>query len=259
MRKIKLENEQQELLIKKFAEYLKTAKINDKKISFDAEIEKQKIAEKILVTFSAKAYIKMRELVDRASAEIGWYGLIDKLSPTQYRIEDIIVYPQAVTSATVEETNEVWDADASMEDVNRRHFHGHSHVNMSVSPSATDMKHRKDLIENLSDDSFFLLFITNKRCEISAELYDFAENAVYDTDDIAFVVDLDGESTLSDFITEYQGRVKTKVLTPASPIWDVFGKKKKSKTKTQSFNDIVSEDPRMVNESLLKYYEDGWF
>jgi hypothetical protein len=281
MRNYKIDDNQQKNLLAKFAEYLKTYTPGSTKIAFSDTIHETKATEKILVTFSAVAYIKMRELVDRSSFEIGWYGLIDKLSPTEYRIEDIIVYPQTVTSVTVKEDDEVWDADMSIEDIRRRHFHGHSHVNMPVCPSTTDMEHRKELTDMLNPDSFFLFLITNKRCDISAELYDLSANTIYNTDDIAFDVDL-GTGSLAGFIESYEKLVKQHKFFPESSVSlkekivsNTTATKTSNKTNSQKFTkkksskksskidypfedsyedeDFVSDDPQSVNDYLTKY------
>lgn len=207
MRNCKVSSEQQEQLLARFKEYLSTMKFS-KKLSFEAAVEEQKLEEKVFVTFSAIAYIKMRELVDRHPYEVGWYGLIDKIAPKEYRVEDIVVYPQVVTSTTVKEDEEVWDDSATPDEIRRRHFHGHSHVNMNVSPSETDLAHRSNLTQLLGPNDFYLFFITNARCEISAELYDLADNAVYENDDIQFDVDLGNNSMLSGFIEESNARIK---------------------------------------------------
>lgn len=262
MRNCKVSNEQQEQILARFKEYLSTMKFG-KKISFESAVEEQKLEEKVFVTFSAIAYIKMRELVDRCSYEVGWYGLIDKVAPKEYRVEDIVVYPQVVTSVTVKEDEEVWDDNATPDEIHRRHFHGHSHVNMDVSPSGTDLTHRSNLTQLLGPNDFYLFIITNKRCEISAELYDLADNAIYENDDIQFDVDMGNGSMLSGFIEESNARIKH---TSAMNQFKTENKKQKTKKKPSrqlenamysnwltndlTLGDLVSEDPTLVNQFI---------
>ncbi len=261
MRNCQISNDQQEQLLAKFKEYLSAVKFG-KKISFESAVFNQKLEEKVSVTFSPVAYIKMRELVDRCTYEVGWYGLIDKLAPKQYRIEDIVVYPQVVTSATVKEDEDVWDDDATPEEIRRRHFHGHSHVNINVSPSGTDLTHRSNLTQLLGPDDFYLFIITNKRCEISAELYDLADNAIYETDDIQFDVDLGNGALLSAFVEESNTRIKHS-STVSKQVKKESKKYRKQTvpedyadwlTTDMTLADLVSENPTLVNEYINSNY-----
>lgn len=270
MRSCKVSSEQQEQLLEKFKEYLNAMKFG-KKISFESAVAEQKLEEKVFVTFSAVAYIKMRELVDRCPYEVGWYGLIDKIAPKEYRIEDILVYPQVITASTVKEDEEVWDDNATPDEIRRRHFHGHSHVNMGVTPSGTDMNHRNNLTQLLGPDDFFLFIITNKRCEISAELYDLADNAIYENDDIQFDVDMGNGTMLSAFIEVSSERVKRPSASkkPSKEPKKDEPKKLASRKKTYeqsvidysdlltsdlTLGELVSEDPTLVNQFINTTY-----
>lgn len=235
MRCYKVSADLKSAMIEKFSEYIKGINLNVGNLSFCEQIPESVAEEKISVIFSMKAYIKMRELVDRSAAEVGWYGLVNKISSTEYRIEDVIVYPQTVTSATVKEDEDVWDDEMSVEDIRRRRFHGHSHVNMRVCPSAKDTQHRNNTLDNLSDNDYYIFLITNKMCDINIELYDLAANTVYDTKDIAIDVDFGNDETLVDFIDDYKKKVKKKEFTlPES-------KEKKKKTKMK-FDDFFYKD-----------------
>ena len=179
MRPFKITDEKHAELMEKFSAYLKGVTLTSNSFSFSQSFADVKNKDKVFVTFTMKAYIKMRDLVDRYASEVGWFGFIDKISDLEYQITDICVYPQLVTGATVKETNESWDDDMPMEQIKRRHFHGHSHVNMAPSPSTTDMKHRDDQVSMVKSDSFYLFMITNKSCAWTAALFDLANNVVY--------------------------------------------------------------------------------
>ena len=213
MRPFKITDEKHAELMEKFSAYLKGVTLTSNSFSFSQSFADVKNKDKVFVTFTMKAYIKMRDLVDRYASEVGWFGFIDKISDLEYQITDICVYPQLVTGATVKETNESWDDDMPMEQIKRRHFHGHSHVNMAPSPSTTDMKHRDDQVSMVKSDSFYLFMITNKSCAWTAALFDLANNVVYNTDDILIDVDLGDGEMLSDFVDESRKMIKTS--TPA--------------------------------------------
>jgi len=214
MRPLKVTPEMKEELMKKFAQHLQSLTMTTNTFSFSHSVADVKNKDKVFITFSMKAYIKMRDLVDRFSSEVGWFGFIDKISDLEYHITDICVYPQLVTGATVKETNDPWDDDMPIEQIKRRHFHGHSHVNMAPSPSGTDIKHRNDQVALVKSDSFYFFMITNKSCAWTATLFDLANNVVYDTDDILLDVDLGNGEMLSDFVEDTKKMVKTS--TPAA-------------------------------------------
>ena len=214
MRPFKVTPEMHDRLMEKFSAHLKAASMTSNTISFSEIFSDVKNKDKVFITFSMKAYIKMRDLVDRFSSEVGWFGFIDKISDLEYHITDICIYPQLVTGSTVKETNDPWDDDMPIEQIKRRHFHGHSHVNMAVSPSGTDMKHRDDQVAMVKSDSFYFFMITNKKCDWSAALFDLANNVVYNTDDILIDVDLGDGEMLTDFIDDAKKMIKTS--TPAA-------------------------------------------
>lgn len=209
MRPFKITPEKHKELMEKFSNYLKSVSMTSDSFSFTEHFTDVKNKNKVFITFSMKAYVKMRDLVDRYESEIGWYGFVDKISDLEYHVTDICVYPQLVTGATVKETNEPWDDDMPIEQIKRRHFHGHSHVNMAVSPSGVDMKHRADQVEMVHKDSFYIFMITNKKCAWSAAVFDLANNTVYNSDDVLIDVDLGDGEMLSDFVDNTKKFVKT--------------------------------------------------
>ena len=209
MRPFKITQDEHDKLMEKFSSYLKNVCLTTNSFSFSHSVVDVKNKDKVFVTFSMKAYIKMRDLVDRFESEVGWFGFIDKISDLEYHITDICVYPQLVTGATVKETNEPWDDDMPIEQIKRRHFHGHSHVNMAPNPSSTDIKHRDDQVSMVKSDSFYFFLITNKKCAWTAALFDLANNIVYNTDDILIDVDLGDGEMLSDFVDDTKKMVKT--------------------------------------------------
>lgn len=220
MRPFKITPDEHDKLMEKFSAYLKNVCMTANSLSFSHSIVDVKNKDKVFVTFSMKAYIKMRDLVDRFESEVGWFGFIDKISDLEYHITDICVYPQLVTGATVKETNEPWDDDMPIEQIKRRHFHGHSHVNMAPNPSGTDIKHRDDQVAMVKSDSFYFFLITNKKCAWTAALFDLANNIVYGTDDILIDVDLGDGEMLSDFVDDTKKMVRTQTASALKQMMD---------------------------------------
>ncbi|MBQ8404900.1 MAG: hypothetical protein IJX55_10865 [Clostridia bacterium] len=164
-----------------------------------------------LIYFTPSAWAKMVTLVARYNTEVQWHGCVRRVSEFEFEIYDILVPPHEVTGTTVTSDYKPygeWLNGLDDETFNSVKFHGHSHVDMSVSPSGTDEKYRLDLVTQLPKpvngmDVFYIFLIINKRHEWSAEIYDFTHNALYSTADIAIdtIFDEDGNG-LENFMAE---------------------------------------------------------
>ncbi len=158
------------------------------------EIKKEfKDERKAVLEFTTDAWEKMTTLVRMCDKEIGWEGVAKRQEPAEdgraaYLVEDILVYPQRITGATVQsdvEEYDKWKWELDDETFNNKRFHGHSHVNMGVTPSGTDLKMYQEQIEELTDDDFYIFMIMNKKGEITVKIYDKRDNAYYDTSEVA--------------------------------------------------------------------------
>lgn len=154
-------------------------------------IEQQHITEPTIY-ITPNAYIKMRMLVDKTDKEVGWYGIVNEMPGLEatYIIEDIVVYPQKVTGATVEQDEDrlfEFEMSLTTEQVNHKRFHGHSHVNMSTGPSGVDENFYQDILSQVND--YFIITITNKRNEYTTRFYDVANNILYTDVEIRLIQD----------------------------------------------------------------------
>ena len=158
------------------------------------------------------AYIKMRKLVDDNTTEIGWYGTVTQMPGlNSYVIDDILVYPQTVTSTTCEQDNErIFEFEMSLttEQVNHKRFQGHSHVNMGVTPSGVDEQFYQDLLSQVQD--YFIICVTNKRNEYTVRFYDIANNILYT--DIKIQVLLENGTDVEGWFEDTKEQLKTRVL-----------------------------------------------
>ena len=164
-----------------------------------------------LIYFTPIAWAKMVTLVARYNTEVQWHGCVRRVSDFEFEIYDILVPPHEVTGTTVTSDYKPygeWLNGLDDETFNSVKFHGHSHVDMSVTPSGTDEKYRLDLVTQLPKpvngmDVFYIFLIINKRHEWSAEIYDFTHNALYSTADIAIDTIIDDEGGgLENYIAE---------------------------------------------------------
>ena len=186
MHQMRLTNKQiQEILVdmrrqlKQFATRHATLNIN-----YQMPVQKQDKARLIILP---AAWEKLIALVDECDKEIAWHGTVIKTNYT-YTVTDVFVFPQTVTGSTVtsDETEySMWLAGQPDEIFNSLRFHGHSHVNMGVSPSGVDTTYQEDILRNLKD--FYIFAIFNKKGDHWCAIYDVESNTAYDDKDIEVV------------------------------------------------------------------------
>jgi hypothetical protein len=145
----------------------------------------------------ASAYVKMISLINSSNDELAWYGVASRVN-NNYFIEDILVYPQTVTSATVDADEEKcakWFMELPDDVINNIRFQGHSHVNMTASPSGRDTNNWIQFANLLKPNEFMILCIGNKKNEFYWNIYDKAINVFFENKDITMcVVDDKGNS-----------------------------------------------------------------
>lgn len=169
---------------------------------------------KATIRFSEKAWIKMFALIHTYSTEVEWHGVVERIAPDAFYIKDVLIFPHEVTGSTVtsdQTAYEKWLDTLDNDTFNALRFHGHSHVNMGVTPSGVDMNYRKNILNNFgtptaNSDYFYIFLIFNKKGEISGEIYDLQNNALYSTDDITIITD--ESKWLTDFLDEAKDVVK---------------------------------------------------
>lgn len=163
------------------------------------------------IYFTVTAWAKMTTLMQRFTGEVQWHGRVRRISEQEFEVYDILVPPHEVSPTTVISDYKPygeWLDGLDDDTFNSVRFHGHSHVDMQVQPSATDEKYRLDLVTQLpkptnGSDVFYIFMIINKRHEWSAEIYDFTNNALYSTDDIGIDTILGEEGNgMEGFIAE---------------------------------------------------------
>lgn len=149
------------------------------------------------VFVTATAYLKMITLINSSDQELAWYGTVNR-AMNNYVIEDIFVYPQTVTSSTVDADEEKcakWFMSLSDETINKLCFQGHSHVTMSASPSGRDTSNWQKFANLLKPGEFYILCIGNKQGEFYWNIYDTACNVHFENKDITMcVIDEKGNS-----------------------------------------------------------------
>lgn len=169
------------------------------------------------VCITTEAYSKMRLLVDKFEKELGWYGIVTEMPGINtFVIEDLVVYPQKVTGTTCEQDEDkMFDFEMSLttEQVNKKRFHGHSHVSMGAFASSTDENFYQELLKQVTD--YFIITITNKRNEYCTRFYDVRNNVLY-TDVPIELINADGHSML-EWYEEQEKKLITRTYTAYTP------------------------------------------
>lgn len=213
MKRIYLSEEEKAKLIEEFSKKLDTTRVSNGSITLTAKTNDVKNHPKAVIEFTPEAWSKMVALVLNYSSEIGWHGLVrredDEVGDNIFVVYDIIVYKQEVTGTTVDQVDETEFYDSlTDEQINNMFFHGHSHVNMGVSPSATDLNHRKEILSTVKSDGFYIFMIINKKMEWTAVVYDMKNNIMYEKDDVELDV-LFEDGYLGDFLAAADEQVIT--------------------------------------------------
>lgn len=172
------------------------------------KMEAIKCETKPKIIISTTAGLKMSELVRNCDGEVGWHGFVERPNENTFIIKDIVVYPQTVTATTVD-TDEaeyaVWLSKISTPDLKTMRFQGHSHVNMSCTPSGRDTDLFNKYLNSLKQDDYYIFFICNKRGEINTFLYDLKTNTKYVKEDLEIIRETD--------MTEWYNSVKDNIKT----------------------------------------------
>jgi hypothetical protein len=124
-------------------------------------------------------------------------------------IEDIFVYPQEVTGSTVstdQEEYSKWLYGLDDETFGKIRLQSHSHVNMGVTPSSVDDRHREQILAQLDPEMFYIFMIWNKSLSVHALIYDMQNNILYEDKDVE--VKLISDDGTDEFLSEAKAKVR---------------------------------------------------
>lgn len=204
MKKLKLSEQDKKKLIEEFEASLNTygGDTDELKVKFEKDMNETP-AQKLQIVFTPSAYLKSQELVKIFPGEVGWHGLMRKLSDNAYLVYDILVMPQVVSGARAIDNTQTNDWYDKYEDVmDDMRFQAHSHVDFATTPSTTDTNNQRNMVRNMASFGGVALFqIWNKKGDINSFFYDIDNGLLYDRKDIEIVIQTDGEyDTLQNFI-----------------------------------------------------------
>lgn len=210
------------------------------------EDEFQQSSSPATIIHTSKAWNKTRILLDHFQKEVAWHGVAERVEDGVYRISDILVYPQEVTGASVEMNTEEyakWIGE-NWEDERFDHLkmQAHSHVNMGVSPSATDIHHQTEILSQLGPEDFYIFLIFNKSLHHNAWIYDKKYQTSHSTQEILF--EFESDFDVKEFVEEADFLVKE--IPVKIPLRKSISRKKRS------FKD-VPRDPYV--QTLLEEFD----
>jgi len=209
-RPIVLTEEIKQKALTDFTAMLNNVKMSDGKFSYSKSFEYQDY--NAVVWLTPEAYKKIVALVTGFSDEVGWHGTVSRSGENEFTIEDIFVYPQEVTSSTVvtdQFAYTEWLYELDDETFNKIRMQGHSHVNMGVSPSGVDDKHRQKILEQLEPDMFYIFMIWNKSLSVHTLIYDMERNVLYEDKDVDVM--MIGDDGMEEFLADAKEKVQKHV------------------------------------------------
>lgn len=201
-------------LIKAFTTHVNNLDSIPSSINVPVTLPPKKDIKKRNILFSPTAWAKMTQLVALSDKEIGWHSLVKKINSTTYYIYDCLVYPQTVTATTIDPDDTetaLWRQSLPDNVIEFMHCQGHSHVNMSVSPSGTDLNYYNQIINELRPGQFYIFLIVNKKGEICCKVVEPDDNYIYNTEDCVIDIYTSHKERIKNWVTdEIKKNVKQK-------------------------------------------------
>lgn len=136
------------------------------------------------VLFKSSAYSDLKHMLSTKFAEKKEFMFIGEIKREglDFIIENLLIAPQEKNSGTFVETDDDrypgWLAENyHPKDRKKVRLHGHSHVNMGVTPSGVDNNMISRMMSYISD--YYIQLIVNLREEFTINLFDKASNIIY--------------------------------------------------------------------------------
>lgn len=235
-------------IIAEFAKTIGLIKMSDGKVVFSKTLND--IGEKATLYYTEEAWMKSKLLIAMNDKEIAWHSLAKRgEDPTkhEYIIYDVLVYPQEVTGTTVT-TDQVryqtWLYEQPDEVFNNIRAQCHSHVNMGVSPSGVDTSLYERILNQLSDEDFYIFTIGNKKGDLTVIIYDMGKNILFETKDVTTDIIEDGSGIFDFFRT-----VSEAVVTKPTPKYTYAGAYSYGNYVASKANASSQQSPKVVGNT----------
>ena len=200
------------------------------------------------IYITPEADFKMRYYIDNTDKEIGWLGYVEDLGTGIYLITDVFLVKQQVHSATTEilpeglaelATKLLSQGEEGQKKYNSIRMWGHSHCNMSPTPSGQDNTQMKDFSQN----DYYIRLIGNKEGEWNVSLWDFKNNILWEglTLKYWFNIDVDTKALaqeIKDNVSEIQYKTSATSLYRGFP-YQTYKERQKER---EYFGDYFEDD-----------------
>lgn len=220
MKPIKMSPTQRAAVLADFEKFLDTTRSLDDNVTYKVSTEKILKATTPTIYITPEAYLKMYGLVDTVAVEVAWHGSVTCPNPGIFIIDDIHVYPQYVSGTSVDTEQaeyETWLQGLDDDTFNSLRMQGHSHVNMSASPSGPDWVLYEKMLQGMTRIPYYIFLIVNKRREMFIMLYDFEQNMIFETKELDMGIIFDSSHTLQSWATLQKKHVKQETFKPNLP------------------------------------------
>lgn len=219
------------------------------------------------VYFTPTVAAKIPKLVEVLPGEVGAYGSVHQLNDDTYLITELFVYPQETSAATVTTDDANYAAWLNTLDdttINSLNFQMHSHVNMGVSPSTTDIETNLRLTHS-SKKPFYIFAIVNKKGEMDIRVYDKETDSVYSKEHVKTGIYHLG-APLDDWVKESMKMIKTKTYTytptstyTAHHAQQTTSPKPMAPATNGDFQKDMTEEAEFWKKHFKEYYDDLGF
>lgn len=242
MKYIKLTEEIKAMAQAKFLELINSVSIVEADLTVKLntkDLVKTTGIEKPTIIVEPDASNKLWSYVHLCEKEIGWHGTVVREGNTFY-IKDVFLFPQTVTAATVttdDDAYSTWILKQEDEVFDHMRFHGHSHVNMGVVPSGTDISYQANLLRDVTD--FYIFGIFNKKGSMNFCIYDIETNILFEQNDII----------VKDYCTEFNSFIEDEI--------DQYVQQTINIPATGGFTNRVYP-PKSNNKADKGYDEESW-
>ena len=181
-------------------------------VPFSVECDK-----KPTILMDVDTYSRIQKIVELSPEEVSWFSYVENAGDNIFKIKDAYIIPQKVTGSETEMTTEGLSEfmtktikEKGMQYYKNIRCWGHSHVNMSVSPSGQDVKQ----ISEFNNGEFYIMLIFNKKGDIYSEIRDFKNGLRYKG--IPIMLDANVNQNVDDIKQELDEKVKKQTFSHPS-------------------------------------------
>jgi proteasome lid subunit RPN8/RPN11 len=203
-----------------------------------------------------EAHKTMQLYTSLCETEIGWMFSVKEIKKKTFLIEKCYLLEQEVNSATTELDPKsllaLWETLSEEEKQNIKGW-GHSHVNMSPTPSSQDQSQMHYFADQ---NDWFIRIITNQKNEWTVDFFDFVNGLKVSVDELEIYhpeLDLLHETIKK----EIEEKVKEKSVKPYNtPIYSSYNRGKTHKSWQRPSQQSLINIPSKLEKELVESFDE---